>query len=263
MKFERPVTEDRADRARGISELIEEDLAALTHMTAQELPTLDQAAQTLRERSLRDTKGGFVMKDIQSSRLRPWLATAGGVVLMALGLAFVPVSFDRTTGYEARLSLAGSAPAAQSAQMLGEEFMKALRASNVSCSEGTGSEQALAIVATVRHGSRADVSRAANAFARVLTQRGSPATIKVLPIVEHVLGSVYALAAERIAEIRIERDGKSPAQLEAEIQARLEASGLLNSSASVTQEGDQTTIKIRAQGSEAAPSGARVVVERK
>ena len=48
------------------------------------------------------------MQGIRIFQMRPWLATAGAVVLLAVVLLAVPISYTRTTGYDVRLSIAAN-----------------------------------------------------------------------------------------------------------------------------------------------------------
>jgi hypothetical protein len=76
-------------------------------VTERDLPNIDRTAEALRNR--RKSKEGFFMSMFQPFRGRPWLAIATGVAIVAAVLLAIPVSYDRTVGYEAVLGLSTSA----------------------------------------------------------------------------------------------------------------------------------------------------------
>ena len=89
-----------------------------------------------------------------------------------------------------------------------------------------------------------DPGARARAFAKELEQRGYAAAAVSTPKREHVAGSVYAYAKDLV--IQVSTDGKSAAQIEAEIRQRLADAGITNTSVSVTDSGDQRKVMIQA-----------------
>jgi type IV pilus biogenesis protein CpaD/CtpE len=98
-----------------------------------------------------------------------------------------------------------------------------------------------------------DVRGAAEAFAHGLEKLGYAAQVKATPRRETVSTNVYAYAMSRVIEIPT--DGKSSAQLEAEIRERLVAMGVAQAEVSVTDVGEHgREVRINAQSTN--PTGA-------
>ena len=58
-----------------------------------------------------------------------------------------------------------------------------------------------------------------------LCRIASKITAEVEPVTERVTGNVYAMAANEIVEIRIDSEGLTDEEIEAEIRAQIEAAG--------------------------------------
>lgn len=181
------------------------------------------------------------MKTVRLLQVRPWLATACVVAALAVILLAVPISYTRTTGYEVRLSLAGNATGVEQVGTIAKEFKEALHAESVMVTAGR-SESLLR--AKLGPSPRPFVEAAARAFAGNLTERGIPATASVRPVTERISTNLYAYAAGRIIEIRVNSAGKTDEQIAEEIRQQLDGSGLLNPSVTVEREGDRTKIEI-------------------
>jgi hypothetical protein len=242
-----------AHRERDAERAVERDLHAYCHVTDRDLPGVHDTARLLEHAAARtpndSTREGFWMKSFIKVQARPWLATAVAVGLVAAILGIVPVSYTRTVGHEVTLQLATPAPEGAALRKIAAELRTALHADAVHVSrkldDGRGTA---ALVASVPARNGREVQRTATAFAAALAQRGIGATARVQPRTERISTNVYAVAMERAIELRIERSGKTPAQIEADIRAQLEAAGIQNPQVEVSQEGDETKVKIEAHG---------------
>ena len=94
--------------------------------------------------------------------------------------------------------------------------------------------------------SRTQVERAAAAFARGLASRHVAAEARVEARTEPAWGSALAMAVERFITVRVDPSGKSDAEVEAEVRAQLEESGVSDADVQYRREGDQTSLRIAA-----------------
>lgn len=179
---------------------------------------------------------------LESFRRRPWLAPAFGAALVAL-ILLVPFSYQKTTGYDVSLDLSGPA-AAGAAATLAPSLAKSLGASSASMT--AGGNDGVTLQARVPLLKAAGLATRANAFAAALTARGIPARARVTPVVETVSGNLYAMSRDRAIDINIQADGKTAAEIEAQIRDQLQAEGISNAEVAVTQQGGQTQIQITA-----------------
>ena len=176
--------------------------------------------------------------------LRPLLST---VTAVALGLFIVfglPIPFEKTVGHDVALTVSGGALGAESAQAIAKEMKTLLAADRVvvQADAADGGALAFRFVASLQERSGAKVRKAADALAASVKASGYQATADVTARTERVSGTVYAFASDRV--IRISTDGKTAAQLEAEIRDRLAAAGLSDVQVSVQDEGDNQKIGI-------------------
>ena len=234
---------------------LERDLESLRNVTDRDLPSIHHMARTLAAQAAvrirRPVEEGFWMRSRRSLSARPGLSAAVAVVLVAVVLGIVPVSYERTVGHEVTLSLAAPAPAAPAIDRIATEFERALGAGDVRVTPGLGSGGAT-LAARVSGRSEKNVGRTATAFANALRAQGIAADARVTPRVQRVSSNLIARAMDRAIELRIERAGRSPAEIEADVRAQLEAAGLQNPQVRVTQDGDQTRVEIHSDSQDAA-----------
>jgi hypothetical protein len=234
------------------------DLQALRRHSERDLPSLADitdplpaaASMGLANRAARphSTLEAFFMQSRQFMRVRPWLTTAVATALV-LGVLFViPISFERTVGHDVTLAITQPAPLdGESLRKLAGELESALAAENVRVGVSQdGSATKTELVARVQSRSRTDVERSATAFASALTARGIPAAASIASRKERVSSNVYAMAMNQVVQLRIERAGRTPQEIEADIRAQLEAAGIENSQVSVREENGQTHIQVQA-----------------
>jgi len=236
-------TSDRPGAARPRSfDPVGDDLGALRSVTAEDQPSLETSLRAARRRAAGETGEGLTMV-INLFRRRPALATAVAVLVVAAGLLVFPISYQRTVGYDVALSLDGAKVA--QAQMMGiaRGFKQALGAPEARV-EASMENGRLAYV--LKASAPGDAREKARAFARELNARGYAASVETTPRKETVSGNVYAYAMSRVIEVNT--DGRSAAEIEAEIRQRLTEAGVTNAEVSVTDVGDhQREVKVSAE----------------
>lgn len=214
---------------------LSEDLKALRTSSTRDLPTLEQVVSQVRTRRLFASaawKGDFMFA-IRTLKHRPLLATAA-VVAATLLLMVLPVSFQQTTANDVALTLTGASIAQPQLLEVAQQLKAALRAEGVTVTAHDEGAPTYVLSATAPERSGPRVASLARSFAGSLAARGYSASVEVTAKKERVLGTVYAYALDRV--ISISTDGKSAAQLEAEIRQRLTEAGVSDASVSVTDE---------------------------
>ena len=176
--------------------------------------------------------------------LRPVLSTVTAVALGLFVVFGLPIPFEKTVGHEVALTVSGPDLGAEHARAIAQEMKTLLAADRVVVSgdASQGGAMSYRFVASLTERSGAKVRNAAQALAASVNATGYEATAEVTARTEKVSGTVYAFASDRV--IRISTDGKSAAQLEAEIRDRLAAAGVQDAQVSVQNEGDKQKIGI-------------------
>lgn len=240
------------DKRDEIDARIATDLRALAGATARRLPTPAQTEAALR-RGLDDgqpqEQGGTLMDMMKRMRPRRLLtglcAAAAGAALLVM-----PVSYERTVGHEVKLTVSGQGEAG--ARALARQARAALQAEAVRVSVA-GDQTTLALRVPAR--SRAEVERRAGVVVREAQARGVQVAVSISPRREQVQGRVYAMALDKVIEVRVDMTGKTQEQIEAEIRAQLQAGGINDPSVAVSRTGDQTRVEIGAEVD--GPEGTR------
>lgn len=187
------------------------------------------------------------MAALRTLWMRPAVPT---LVAIAIGLFVVfgfPISYDRTVGHDVRLTVSGEGLDEARLMSLANEMKSVLGADGVRV-EADANERGevtyeLAAMVPGRSGKQA--RNAADALVGALLQSGLAAGAEVSARTERASGTVYAFASDRI--LRISTDGKSAAQIEAEIRDGLAAAGFSNAEVSVSDEGESRKVEIRAE----------------
>lgn len=223
-----------------------EDLQALREVTSRSIPALDDGMATLRtRRPAAPPWKERLMPVTDSIRRRPWLATAGVATAAVLVLSVVPVSYTRTVGHDVSVKLANVNDVA-SAAGIAAELKSMLKAGSVAVKAAEdGAGTTVTFEAFVPASAGVNAGARAQAVAKELTARGFAATAATAPRRERVSGSVYAFARDLV--IRVEMEGKTAPQIEAEIRDQLAAAGVTNTVVSVKDEGDRREVMIRAE----------------
>jgi hypothetical protein len=141
------------------------------------------------------------------SMIRRKPVVATALGVVALGIGLVvPVPYSRTVGYEM----------------------------HVKGADGHSAVVQLPLVSAAQ----------AERRAQALRQRG--AEVSIAPRSERVWGPVYAMAAEKLFTVDVSTDGKTDAEVEAEIARQLEATGWRPSSVTFRRENGQATTEVGA-----------------
>ena len=217
---------------------LERDLAALRKVTARDVPDLESTIHAIRRREPESgpvlwTLRRNLMALFHSIRTRPTVATALAGALAVLVAMVVPVSYERVTGQDVALTVAGKDLGAQEIATVARGLKAALGASRVMVEAvSDGASPQFVLHASLSNPSGGDVQRSTSEFARALAAKGYSASVQVTPRRERVRYPAVAYAFDRIINISV--DGKSAAALEAEIRDRLTQAGVPDALVSVT-----------------------------
>jgi hypothetical protein len=239
---------------KAAEETLRGDLQALHTASAENLPTLDSTTRLLHASRAGHNPGGVPMSMFRRFQARPWPATAIFAAVVAVALLFVPISYQKTVGQDVALTLAVPELDPSQVQTIASEFQTALHATELSIDQHA--DGGLVLTARVPNRSGTTVALAAQAFAAGLTGRGFPSTAQVTPRVELALGSAYAYAWDNVVNIQVTSDGKTPAQIEAEIRDQLEAAGIEAPMVKYAKEGDRTSVAMMMSKTPAECEGA-------
>jgi len=244
------------------------DLAALKKVSDRDLPDLKQVIHDISRRQPERVTPimGWrrrIMAAVQTMKARPALAAlAAAVILIAIGMV-VPVSYDRVTGHDVSISLAGAAFTPDQIAPTATEMKTRLGAEGVQveASEDNGAAR-FVFHTTLPERSRAEAARKAGAFVRELAQKGIAASLTVAPHKEHVTSPAVAYAWNQIIQISV--DGKSASALESEIKQRLAESGVPDAQVSVKDSpagGREISVNVQRQNFGGAPAGEQPAPE--
>jgi hypothetical protein len=213
---------------------------AFRRVTQRHLPDAEETARAVRTRVARRSQEVPFMKLIRLITFRPMLATSIGIVAIAVILLAVPITYDQTIGYQVKLQVPAIEPA--QAAVVSGELGRVLNTRDCgwSFSSGVGA----VISARVPFRSQRDLEGLTAGYKKALAARGIEAGTEVTPIRRRVSGNVYEAAANGVHEVRVNREGKTIAQIEAEIREQLAASGLPGADVRVSQQGDSTHIQM-------------------
>jgi hypothetical protein len=219
-----------------------EDLKALGAQTERERPELERTmrAARLRQSETRATRKEWLMSAVTITKRHPWLTTGLAALALALVLLAVPISYERTTGHQVDLKIAGVMEPARLGPIAGE-FKAALGAGGVSAQIENGTTVLSAFVPT---GSRSFSPSLAQAFAKELSAKGYRATATTTAVKEKTSGNVYAALNQIIS---IESAGKTSAQLETEIRQRLAEAGVPDAKVSVTDDASGRKVEVNVE----------------
>ncbi len=238
----RPGHEDEA--ARAAESELRRDLDAWRESSRRDVPTLQYSLGALRRARSSDNPGGILMNSFRWMKARPWPASLAVAAVVAVALIFIPVSFQKTVGFEVTIGLGKANLAPEQIKSLAGELRGVLGAERIAV---TMENEGAALTAQVPRGSLASVQRTSEAFADALNRRGFAASSSVSPKVERVVRNLYAYAVDNIIEIRIDREGKSAEQIAEEIRAQLEAAGLRNPSVEYSEQDGRTELRVNVE----------------
>lgn len=195
------------------------------------------------------------MAAVQSMKARPALAALAVVALLIVVGMVVPVSYDRVTGHDISITLAGAGFTPDQIAPTAKEMKTRLGAEGVQveASEDNGAAR-FVFRTTLPERSRAEAARKAGGFVRELAQKGYAASLAVAPHREHVTSPAVAYAWNQIIQISV--DGKSASALESEIKQRLAEAGLPDAQVSVKDGatgGREISVNVQRQNFGGAP----------
>jgi hypothetical protein len=222
----------------------ERDLKALRDATTRSLPGLEHSLSLARSRrpAAEPWKERW-MSLTQPLKRNPWLATAAVGAAIVVALLVIPVSYEKTSGHEITLTLAGVTDMKQ-VSSIAQEFKTALGAGSVRVQASMENGQPTFKLEASTTGNAGEVR--ARAFGQTLLERGYTAEWAAMPTTERVWGSVYAYARDRVIQVSV--DGKSAQQLQDEIRQRFAEAGITNAQVSVTDAGEgKHEVRIKAE----------------
>ena len=217
------------------------DREAMRRHTRAGVPDAATTEAALRQALMRAQGGEDMDGDKRITRRRPLI---GALVTAAVAGAMlvVPVPYSRTAGHEVRLLLDGQVDAA-----VIQATAKAWRArSGATRIRVVAGDRGVAIESQVPLRSRRQVEHLASAFTGGLGARGITARAEVTPRTERASGSVYAMARDKVPEIRFDTS-QSPEELSASIRSQLDEAGFSDSDVDVQRDGDETQVDITAR----------------
>lgn len=247
------------------------DAQALREVTA-EVPGIDDTARALRialhagavasarhgESATRSSAGpanpteskGGLMKSLYPLSARPRMLTAvltGG--LLAAGLLW-PVSYERTVGHTVTLSVPpapGAAPGGERerGRGLAQRLKQAVGAGSVRVS-ASGPAAPLVLTARVPSHSKKEVEQKLAGLTAALRAEHLAVTTSIEPRIERHTGRVYAMALDKLIDIRVDTTGKTDSQVETEIRDQLTRSGMTPDNVQFQRTGDESKAEIEA-----------------
>ncbi len=234
------------------------DLAALQTWTQGSIPPWRALTATLHAaRGTPKEQGESIMQRWQHIHSRRRLGGALASVALVVGLLMWPVSYQRTVGHTVELTVsmpptAGDAPTADGApppRALAQQVKAALHAEGVRVEvQKRPDSTVVKLTARVPLRARGEVDRRTAAL--VQTLQALPAHPQVQANVserqQQVSGRVYAMALDKLIQIRVDTAGKSDAEVTAEVEAQLRAQGIASPSVHFERHGDEKQLSIQA-----------------
>ncbi|TXH29667.1 MAG: hypothetical protein E6Q99_00430 [Elusimicrobia bacterium] len=261
-----------SDRSQSSAEVrgeqqLANDLAALAQATQQAMPPwsrLHDAIARAEQRSADERKGATIMQNIQASLTRPGrpralLGVAGSVALAGAVLLW-PISYQRTVGHSVQLDVtlgAGASPmdptTALPPRVLATQIKTALQADSVRVElKQQAAQLQLSFIARVPSRSRGEVDARTTALLRELERQLASTPLhpqlaaQVSERREQVSGRVYAMALDRLIQVRVDTSGKTDAQVQAEVEDQLRSQGVASPSVRFERHGDEKKLSIEA-----------------
>ncbi|HNN94084.1 MAG TPA: hypothetical protein PKI03_17525, partial [Pseudomonadota bacterium] len=242
------------------------DLDALCRATQQALPPPTTLRSLLRDAETDpQPRRGLLMEtlrlDPRRTRLRRTLLGAMGSLSLCAAVLLWPVSYERTVGHNVQLTVAlgdRNLPPEEALRTLpprglAKQIKTALQADSVrvELSRGEAGTQ-MTFTARVPQRSRGAVDVRTAALLKELqrelsTSPLSPALqVQVSERREQVSGRVYAMALDRLIQVRVDTSGKSDAEVTAEVESQLRAQGITAPSVHFERRGDEKQLSIEA-----------------
>jgi hypothetical protein len=185
------------------------------------------------------------------------LALAGAVLLW-------PISYQRTVGHTVQIDLTlaaeqgvDDATAALPPRTLAQQIKTALQADSVRVEirQQPGQQpglRALSFVARVPARGRGEVDARTTALLRELEREHASSPLhpqlraQISERREQVSGRVYAMALDRLIQVRVDTHGKTDAEVQAEVEAQLRSQGIASPTVHFERRGDEKQLRIEA-----------------
>lgn len=214
------------------------------------LRTRVQAAASASEKE-QSTMAAFKQQILGHPRLTGGLAA---IVILVAFVTLVPFPYEQTVGYS--VSLASDSSTLVAPDKI-TEALAMLGHGNASVSFAASSGAISYVVSDLP---TMQAAREVGGALQYLSGAKNSPTIE--PIRATVSGSLYAQARDRMTTVEVNGEGKTDAEIEAEIAAKLVASGFKASQVSITTNPDGSRqIQIEMQRDESSPTGAEIKVE--
>lgn len=197
-----------------------------------------------------------LMAALKQNFFGPPRLTAGlaAMVVLIAFVTLVPFPYEQTVSYS--VSLTSDSSTLVPPEKI-TEALTMLGHSNASLSFSASSGAISYVVSGLP--TREAAREVAGALQFVTGAKGSP---NIEAIRATVSGSLYAQARERMATVEVSGEGKTDAEIEAEIAAKLVGAGFKASQVSITTNPDGSKqIQIEMQRDDASPTGATIKVE--
>lgn len=227
-------------------ELLKRDFDALFKATNKEMRPLRNFVQE-GANSRRKAKEDNAMFFSSLSNKRPLLIAPVAVVAVAAVLFLIPVSYNRTVGWDVSLAVTASSLSPEQLRPVATELKSALGVEGVRVELEQGQNGSRATMsAYVDAEKNPNPGATMQAFAKYLNGKGLVASAESKPKVTEVSSNVWAMTVDHV--IRVEIEGKSDEEVEEEIIARLKEVGLDEVEVDVSRDGDEKTrIEIKAE----------------
>ena len=162
---------------------IDDDLRALSKSSGERIPELGRSVTAVRSRrgSVAQRLGDTLMPITNTLTRRPWLTTAAIAATAVLVFTVVPISYERTTGADVALTVAGVNDLSQS-EDIANEMKRVLGASQVSINaEASDAGATLTLESFVPGSSGVNAAARAKVLAKELSARGYSASAVTTP----------------------------------------------------------------------------------
>ena len=225
---------------RATDDALAADLRAFRASTELDLPSREDTVRASRPNVL-EMRERRIVRTMRILKRRPALTTLAGATALAVALIFVPISYERTVGHDVTLDVRGAPLGDARLQSIANELKTSLGADGVKVLASPSGTR-LEVFSPMR--SRSEVDEVAITIANGLAGSGFRSSARVEPRAESISGNVWAYAGDRVIELTIHRDGRSSAEIEADLRRQLEDAGFENPEVSVQLSGDETSIEI-------------------
>jgi|GEM_PF-4482601 len=251
----------RRETPNTVEAMVERDLVALGRRSRHRPRPLSRTIREASEDGSRSSWEERLMSMLHIMKKRPRLAGLTAVALAAAAVLLVPISYETVVAQDVSLTLAGSALGRDAVKEVATQFKDALGAEGVQVkAEAADGAVTYALETSLPAGAGRKAETVSRAFAAALRHRGFRADYAVTARKEKVSGNLYAMATRNVIEV--DMDGKTDAELEAEITAGLLAAGVESAQVSVTSGDGSMEVRIEAEayGAGSGPPGAPVDV---